>query len=167
MNLLKSNKKEFENIINDILINNKFKELDKELHHGISRAGHSIRVAKGTYLITKKLHLKYEKATRAALMHDFYTNNDLNSKNCIKALSDHPSKALKNALNYYNISTLEKNIIESHMFPFGYKMPKYAESWVVTLVDKLVALYELYRFKLSLVLGVYLIFAFNMLTIQR
>lgn len=163
----KSNKKEFDRIINDILINNKFRELDKELHHGISRAGHSLRVAKGTYVMTKKLHLNYEAATRAALMHDFYTNDDLNSKNSVKALSDHPSKALENASKYYNITSLEANIIESHMFPFGHKMPKHTESWVVTFVDKIVALYEMYRFKLSLKLGVYLIFAFNMLTIHR
>jgi len=163
----KANKKEFEIIINDILVNDKFKELDNELHHGISRAGHSIRVAKGTYLMTKKLHLNYEAATRAALMHDFYTNDDLTTKNSVKALSDHPSKALENASKYYNITSLEANIIESHMFPFGNKLPKHTESWVVTFVDKMVAVYEMYRFKLSLKLGVYLIFAFNMLTIQR
>ena len=162
----KSNKKEFERIINDILLNEKFKELDNELHHGISRAGHSLRVAKGTYVVTKKLHLNYEAATRAALMHDFYTNDDINV-NSVKALSHHPSKALENASKFYNITSLEANIIESHMFPFGHKLPKHSESWVVTFVDKMVALYEMYRFKLSLKLGVYLIFAFNMLTIHR
>lgn len=163
----KSNKKEFESIINDILINNKFKELDGELHHGISRAGHSLRVAKNTYKITKKLNLNYEKATRAALMHDFYTSNDLESKNSFEALSEHPSKALENARKYYNITSLEANIIESHMFPMGHKVPKYAESWIVSLVDKGVAFYEMYRYKLSLTLGIYIIFMFNMITIQR
>jgi uncharacterized protein len=165
--LKKTNKKEFENIVNDILINDKFKELDNELHHGISRASHSIRVAKGTYTVTKKLNLNYKNATRAALMHDFYVNEDLNTKNSFKALSEHPSKALKNAEKYYNITSLESNIIESHMFPFGNKIPKYAESWIVTLVDKTVAVYEMYRYKLSLTLGVYIIFLFNMITIQR
>lgn len=165
--MTKSNKKEFENIINDILINNKFKQLDNELHHGISRARHSLRVAKTTFTVTKKLHMDYKKATRAALLHDFYTNDDLNSSNCIKALSEHPKKALENANKFYDISNLEANIIEAHMFPFGKKLPKYKESWVVTCADKTIALYEMYRFKLSLVLGVYIIFAFNMLTIQR
>ena len=163
----KANKKEFEIIINDILINDKFKELDNELHHGISRAVHSLRVAKGTYLMTKKLHLNYQSATRAALMHDFYTNKDLKNVNNVKALSQHPSKALENASKYYNVTSLEANIIEAHMFPFGHKLPKHAESWVVTFIDKIVALYEMYRFKLSLKLGIYLIFAFNMLTIHR
>lgn len=167
MNLNKPSVNEFENIVNDILINNKFKELDNELHHGISRYGHSLRVAKGTYKITKKLNLNYKSATRAALLHDFYLNNELETKNCFTALFDHPTKALETASKYYNLTSLESNIIESHMFPFGYKKPKYKESWVVTLVDKSVALYEMYRFKLSLKLGIYLIFVFNMITVQR
>ena len=163
----KSNRTEFESIINDILINNDFKELDKELHHGISRMGHCIRVAKGTYKVTKAFNMNYKSATRAALMHDFYTDKDLETKNCFTALFDHPGKAAEIASKHYNLTSLEKNIIESHMFPFGYKMPKYKESWIVSLVDKTVAVYEMYRYKLSLKLGIYLIFAFNMITIQR
>ena len=165
--MTKQNKNEFETIVKDILINNKFKNLDSELHHGISRAGHCMRVAKNTYYITKKLHLDYVKATRAALLHDFYEKEDLHSKNSVKALSDHPHVALENASKFYNLSTLEENIIESHMFPFGHALPKHTESWIVSLVDKTVALYEMYRYKISLVLGIYIIFLFNIITIQR
>ena len=165
--MARTSKQEFENIVNDILINNEFKELDKELHHGISRMGHCIRVAKCTYRVTKKFNMNYKSATRAALMHDFYTDRDLDTKNCFTALFDHPTKAVETASKYYSLTSLESNIIESHMFPFGYKMPKYKESWIVSLVDKTVAVYEMYRYKLSLKLGIYLIFAFNMITIQR
>lgn len=163
----KSSKNEFETIVNDILINNKFKELDKEMHHGISRMGHCLRVAKGTYNVTKKLKLNYKSATRAALMHDFYLTEELETKNCFTALSDHPQKAFETASEFYNLSSLEANIIKSHMFPLGRTFPRHAESWIVTLVDKSVAFYEMYRYKLSLKLGIYLIFAFNMLTVQR
>ena len=163
----KSSQKEFDKIVNDIMLNNKFRELDNELHHGISRLGHSMRDAKTTYKVTKKLHLNYKSATRAALMHDFYLDNELNAKNCVAALFDHPAKACETASEFYNLSSLESNIIKSHMFPLGKTLPKYAESWVVTLADKTVALYEMYRFKLSLKLGIYLIFAFNMITVQR
>ena len=163
----KSHKTEFDIINSDILTNNNFRQLDNELHHGISRYGHSYRVATWTYKITKKLGLNYKSATRAALLHDFYLNEDLDTKNSFTALFDHPSKALENASKAYNLTSLEANIIESHMFPFGYKLPKYKESWIVTLVDKSVALYEMYRYKLSLKLGIYLIFAFNMITVQK
>ena len=163
----KSQKQEFDIINSDILTNNDFRQLDNELHHGISRYGHSYRVAKWTYNITKKLGMNYKSATRAALLHDFYLNEELDTKNSFTALFDHPAKARENASKYYNLTSLESNIIEAHMFPFGYKLPKYKESWVVTLVDKSVALYEMYRYKLSLKLGIYLIFVFNMITVQR
>ena len=163
----KTHKTEFDIINSDILTNNVFRQLDNELHHGISRYGHSYRVATWTYKITKKLGLNYKSATRAALLHDFYFSDELDTKNSFTALFDHPSKALENASKTYNLTSLEANIIESHMFPFGYKLPKYKESWIVTLVDKSVALYEMYRYKLSLKLGIYLIFAFNMITVQK
>ena len=62
---------EFDQIVNDITNHERFLDLKHELHHGISRYEHSLRVAKVTYQISKKLHLDYERATRAALLHDF------------------------------------------------------------------------------------------------
>ena len=165
--MTKTSNKEFDKLVNDIMLNNKFRELDNEMHHGISRLGHSMRVAKATYKVTKKLNLNYKSATRAALMHDFYLDRELDTKNCFTALFDHPNKACETASEFYNLSSLEANIIKAHMFPLGKTLPKYAESWVVTLADKSVALYEMYRFKLSLKLGIYLMFIFNMITVQR
>jgi len=38
---------------------------------------------------------------------------------------------------------MEEDIIETHMFPLiPYKIPKYIESWIVSGIDKLVAIYE-------------------------
>ena len=41
-----------------------------------------------------------------------------------------------------SLSDIEKNIIWAHMFPIYVALPKYAESWVVTVTDKVVASYE-------------------------
>ena len=48
----------------------------------------------------------------------------------------------------------EKNIIISHMFPLGSIKPEYLESWIVSTIDKIVALdeYIVYKFKDKLVL---------------
>ena len=73
-------------------------------------------------------------------------------------------KAYENASKYYELDNMQKNIIESHMFPLSYVLPKYKESWLVSLVDKTVAIYEYTRYKAALTTAVYLIFAFNMLT---
>jgi len=160
-------KEEFENLIKDIENNNNFKELDNELHHGISRYGHSYRVAKSVYKITKKLNFNYEEATRAALMHDFYFDYQLEENTPMKNLIAHQNAAVLNASKYFELSDLQKNMIESHMFPLSKVLPKYKESICLTLVDKGVALYEQQRYKIGMKLGVYLLFLFNMLTIQK
>lgn len=160
-------KNEFESIVNEILNNNKFKELDNELHHGITRYGHSVRVAKATYKCTKAMKMDYKTATRAALLHDFFTTEDVKDLKGKENAYEHPLIAAENANNEFGINTKEKNIIEAHMFPLTHVMPKYKESWVVTCVDKGVALYEMYRFKCSLVISIWAIFFFNMITLQK
>lgn len=167
--MTKRSKQDFETTCQDILINDKFNELKHELHHGISRYDHSMRVARLTYKMTKLLHMKNaEITTRAALLHDFYTDNDFNdNENSIKKLSEHPMIAAENAKKYYNIGNIEENIIKSHMFPIKGEIPKYKESWLVSAMDKTAATYEMCCFKFNLVLNVLFIFIFNVLTIQR
>lgn len=159
---------EFNNIVGDILNNKKFKDLNKELHHGIARYEHSLRVAKMTYKFTSFFKMKnMEKTTRAALLHDFYTNEDLKDASKTEKLSLHPSVACENAQKYYELSPMEENIIKSHMFPLKGETPKYKESVVVSLMDKSVATYEMFRFKFSMVLTIWILFLFNIITIQK
>ncbi len=166
--MTKSQREEFDFIINDIVNDNNFKELDRELHHGISRYNHSYRVARGVYLLTKSLGFStYVEATRAALMHDFYFDFQLENKNKRKQFIEHPTLAVLNANKYFSLNEMQKNMIESHMFPTCRKLPKYKESICLTLVDKLVALYEMQRYKLVMKLGVYVLFVFNMITLQK
>ncbi len=166
-NVIKTEKEEFNVLIKDIIENSSFRELDSEMHHGISRFQHSYRVAWGVYKLTKKLHFQYQEATRAALLHDFYFNYQLEENGDVKNLVEHPSMAVLNASKYYDLSERQKNMIESHMFPLCKVMPKYKESFCITLVDKLVAIYEQNRYKVGMKLGVYLLFLFNMLTLQK
>ncbi len=154
------NEIEFNHIISDIIRNKKFIELKDENHHGISRLEHSLNVAHIVYYICKKLRMKnLVSATRAALMHDFFTSEDMNYKN---SLVNHPAVACENAIKYFNINALEQNIIKSHMFPTGIEMPKYKESFIVTLADKLAAIYECTRYKVPLKTGIYLFFILNL-----
>ncbi len=166
--MTKSNKEEFLKITNDIMNNNKFRELDNELHHGITRFGHSCRVAKATYKCCKFLKLDYEQATRAALLHDFYLDQEFVLESPKQILSAHPNVALINAKKYFDISEKEANIIKSHMFPLNSAtLPKYKESWVVTAVDKGVAIYEMYRYKFKLIINIWAIFLFNIITLNK
>ena len=163
----KKSKSEFKKLTINIINNDKFKELDNELHHGITRFGHSYRVAKWTYKVCKLLHWNYQSATKAALLHDFYVDDDFKGIKPSKILAIHPDMALKNAKKAFEINELESNIIKSHMFPLSKNLPKYKESWIVSLIDKGVAIYEMYRYKFSLVINIWVIFLFNFITLNN
>lgn len=153
----------FNEIAKDIINTNKFNELKKESHHGLTRYIHVMRVSKFTYNISKKLHMDYVSATRAALLHDYYTSNDLENVKEFTKLSLHPRVASRNALIDFELNEIEKNAIESHMFPMGKSVPKYKESWLLTIVDKSVATYEQLNFKCRNAIALYMLFLINMI----
>lgn len=158
----------FENLTNDIISNKDFKQLKHELHHGITRYEHSYRVAKWTYKICKLFSMKnINTTTRAALLHDFYTNEDLKGNSSVKKLAIHPNVALNNALKYYQLDEIGQDIIKTHMFPCNLDIPSYKESWLVSSVDKIVGTYEMLRFKTVLYIGIYLIFLFELIKLPR
>ncbi len=162
---MKVNKElEFNNIINDILKNEKFIELRYEIHHGISRLDHSLNVAKLTYNACKKLGIKnYAEVTRAALLHDFFKSEEVPKKSFLL----HPQKALENAKANFNLSKMQENIIASHMFPICRVNPKYKESFIVSTSDKIVALKEVTKYKIPLTIGATFLFFFNFFVIPR
>ena len=153
---------EFNDIIKDILKNKEVISLRYELHHGISRLDHLLNVARLTYNICKFFKVRnYEKVIRAAFLHDFYfTSDDVNFKN-------HPLKALDNAKRVFNVDNMQIDIIYNHMFPATLRIPKYKETWIVIIADKLVAICECMRYKLPNQIGITLVFLFNFMVIQR
>ena len=161
-------KEEFNSLIEDITNNKQFNKLNKELHHGITRYEHSMRVARWTYKVCKLFNMNNkDSVTRAALLHDFYINNDLVSESGASKLGEHPTKALENSLKYFELDAIQKDIIKTHMFPCNFDIPKYKESWLVSGVDKAVSTYEMLRFKSPLYLGIYALFLFELIRIPR
>ena len=74
--------------------------------------------------------------------------------------------ALINASNNFELSEKEANIIKSHMFPVDYRIPKYAESWIVSLVDKVLSFGEVskrFSSKLGYLSNLYLLFILNII----
>lgn len=166
----------FDDIAKDIINNKKYQKIKLESHHGITRYAHSMRVAKYVYKISKKLKIDYVSATRAAILHDFFTNEEFGSNHGLIQGVVHPDIALTNALGEFELNARERNAIEAHMFPLCMTLPKYKESWVLTLVDKAVAIYEYasYKFsytkltgKVATAISLFAIFAFNILTMGR
>ena len=138
---MKEDNTEYIQIVEKLLSNRKFNKLKEETHHHNSnRFNHSLDVSYKTYKICKKLGLDYESAARAALLHDFFFDDEFNNKR--ERMLKHPYIALANAEKITKLSSKEKNIIASHMYPVGGKVPRYAESIIVDLVDDYVSVKE-------------------------
>ena len=157
-------------IIDNIMKKEEFKKIENIKHHNTNRLEHSIKVSYYSYLIAKALKLDYKEVARGGLLHDFYTDKISECskfKDKIKLFSTkHPKDAVNNATTYFNLSDKEVNIIESHMFPVDYRIPKYAESWIVSLVDKVLSVGEFskkFSYKLSYVFNLYLLFILNII----
>ena len=158
----------FESYTKDIINNDHFKKLKNEAHHGITRYEHSMRVAEWTYKICNLFKFdNTEEVTRAALLHDFYINDDLAANGGPKALVEHPRIALKNSKKYFEINNNQEDIIVHHMFPCTIKLPESKEAFLVSLVDKGVATFEMLRFKAPLYASIYLLFMFELIKISR
>ncbi len=136
---------EYLNLVNDIIYDKNFLRIKKERHHGLSRLDHSLRVSYYSYLIAKKLGFKYKDAARGGLLHDYFLEEELSLRKRSFSMFFHPYYAYKNATNEFNLTEIEKDIIINHMFPtLPHKIPKYIESWLISIVDKFIATYEFY-----------------------
>ena len=162
--------KEYLFIIDKIMNNNEFRKIENIKHHNTTRLDHSMKVSYYSYKIAKSLRLDYKEVARGGLLHDFYID-EISECSKIKDKvilfsTKHPKDAVNNATTYFDLSEKEINIIESHMFPVDYRIPKYAESWIVSLVDKILSIGEFskkFGYKISYVLNFYLLFIINII----
>lgn len=137
---------EYVSIIGDLLDLEEVQRLESFVHHHFTnRLAHSISVSYRSYRWAKKLGLNKVAIARAGLLHDLFFY-----ESCEKDLVggkghnyEHPRTALKNALKLVDLSDLEQDIILKHMFGATLDLPKYPESWIVTLMDKEAAISEL------------------------
>ena len=158
-----SNKISFQDLVFDIQDNKKYKELKQEFHHGINRYTHSMRVAKVTYKISKLFKMDYKSATRGALLHDFFKNEENGNVKWLRTAQVHPQIACLNAKKEFTLNDIEQDVISSHMFPINTHKPSYKESWLVNFVDEGVSIYEITRYQLSGKLTIFILFIMNML----
>ena len=144
------NLQEFKEIIQDIVQNSSVLSLKEHVQHMKgSRYQHCYEVAFYTYVLCKKLGLDYVSATRGAMLHDFYfydwRNKGVEGQKRFHAYR-HPRIALHNAIENFDLNEFEKDIIVKHMWPLTFPLPKFSESYIVTLVDKYCATKEFFRY---------------------
>lgn len=152
-------------IVNNILDNEEFMKIKKIEHHGISRFDHSLKVSYYSYKIAKILHLDYEQTAVGGLLHDFFLSpENRTQKERMKSVFTHPKQAVEMARTQFELTKKEEDMIRSHMFPINLSVPKYAESWIVSMVDKCVATNEFaikFRFRLKYAYNLFLLFAIS------
>ncbi len=130
----------------DILESDGMKTERACIQHGTySVFDHSLAVTSMCIRISRKLHIKVHERemVRGALLHDFflYDWHERSLANSIHGFT-HPGIALRNAEKVFKLTKIEKNMIRRHMFPLTPIPPKYRESMILCLADKMCATKE-------------------------
>ena len=135
-------KKDYYNTVSDLVENSVVLSMDNYTQHGsTSTLDHCIRVSYRSYKIAKALKMDYISAARAGLLHDLFLYDwhlqPKGKKMLEKHGYTHPKTALNNACLHFELNSKEKDIILKHMWPLTLRsVPKYKESFLVSMVDK-------------------------------
>lgn len=141
----------FKSYLEEVMKKKKFLKMNRYIQHGnTSCLLHSIAVSYYSYRLAKflRLNIHEKELIRGALLHDYFLY-DWHAKykptrNVGLHGRIHPKIALFNARKDYDINELEADIIARHMFPLTFTPPKYKESVIVCLVDKVLSTYEVF-----------------------
>lgn len=134
--------------VGDLLASGEVRSMQRIAHHpGVTCYEHSVFVSYVAYRLARHWDLDFVVAARGGLLHDLYLydshdHSNFEGNQCFA----HPVAAVKNAAALCGgLTPKEENIIISHMWPLAKKMPRYPESYVVNLADKLCATAEVMR----------------------
>lgn len=138
---------EFVQTTEELLDSEQVRMMGRWKHHGpISTLDHSLFVAYLSFRLARSLGLDERAAARGGLLHDLYLY-DSKDKSAHPGWQcfDHPKAAARNAEELTELSSKERNIILSHMWPLGGALPRSREALLVDLVDTLCAGLEVAR----------------------
>lgn len=129
------------------ILNSKSMQREKHFvqHANVSTYEHSIGVAEMSLRLAHFLRLRFDERSlvRGALLHDFFLYDWHDKSEMPRAHAYlHPLIAYDNAKKEFKLNHIEKNIIQAHMFPITIVLPKYRESWIVVLADKICTVRE-------------------------
>lgn len=107
---------------------------------------HSVSVAVLSVQIARVLHIPVDMRSmvRGALLHDYflYDWRDGDPSHKLHGFS-HPRRAYRNAARDFALSDISADVILKHMFPMNPRLPRYRESYIVQLADKICAAREM------------------------
>ncbi len=141
---------EYISYVRDLLASSEVQRLRECRHHiGTSRFQHSLNVSYYNYRLCRLFGLDARAAARAGLLHDlFFYDRKTHEKIRNRHPAEHANIALYNASMRFSISELEGDMILNHMWPATPHLPRHAETFMITLVDKFCATIELTSYAL-------------------
>ena len=133
-------------VVADLLCRDEVQELADFTHHKMTtRYQHCLNVSYYNYKLCRLLRLDADSAARAGLLHDLYhydTARYSRSSPAIRHSHYHPQVALEAAEKLLDMNDRERDMIGNHMWPVTVPRPKYAETYIITVVDKYCAVIE-------------------------
>lgn len=132
--------------VSDILHDTGFLAISRIPHHDSNILNHVLAVSTLSFRICSFFGWNASAAARGGLLHDFFLYNWRDRDDPAKPDGLHgflhPAIALQNARSRFDVSDLEEDIILRHMWPLTPIPPKYRESWIIMIADKIVATRE-------------------------
>ena len=130
----------------DLLASPGLRSQRRHLQHGrVSVLEHEISVALMCLKLARELRLQVDQRAlvRGALLHDYFLY-DWHERDAGHRWHGfrHPATALKNAERDFGLGPIERDMIACHMFPLVPRLPRFRESLLLCLADKLCALRE-------------------------
>lgn len=129
----------------DILYSDGMEYEKKQRQHGSTTCFiHSLSVAYMSVKLASVFHLKVntESLIRGALLHDYFLYDWRDPEYRLHGFR-HARTAFNNASSDFNLNKIEGDIILRHMFPLNLTPPRYKESALVCLADKICATLEI------------------------
>lgn len=140
-NLRKDWKDEFYECVKDVAEHPVVLRMKLYPHHGNTNCyQHCMNVAYYNYRICKIMGRDEKSAARAGMLHDMFLydwhKHTVRTGDHFHGLT-HPKKALENAVKFFELNKIEKDIILNHMWPVTLlSVPRTAEGWITTCTDK-------------------------------
>lgn len=141
----------------DVISSDNMEIQKKAIQHGkVSIYEHSLGVACLSIYLASWFGIEVDKKSlvRGALLHDYFLYDwHYHDKNNRLHGFRHAKRALNNASLEFFLNPVERDIIERHMFPLNIKPPKYRESIIVCIADKICTVMEVVGHIKYLLLG--------------
>ena len=147
MNLTEQEHARIDSLLRELKAHPGLRKMRDYTQHGrVSTYDHCERVARLSYWLNRRLHLRADEAVllRGAMLHDFYLYDwhEIDHSHRWHGFI-HAETARKNAVKHFQIGHHEQQVIATHMWPLNLtRVPRSREAWIVCLADKWCSLQE-------------------------